>query len=263
MFPLAGSSPPNQPDELTRALADGLRACGLTSRSVQTDGAWPELTRLAIDLTGAEATLATPVPVANEQIGAGPRLAAFELDAAPLHFEAIPVHLRVRLASAATEFARAAEGALALALASAASGEIDLHIFHADLEAGLHTLVAGLAKKHGADVKSTRLEITAPTARSLALQITATAKAFIVTTTVKVRGRVELDDQLNARCTGLVAEGEGMLGSMVESALRPRLAQFEGRTFALGAFVAGGLRLRDVSVRVDDALRLHATLEGA
>jgi hypothetical protein len=81
------------------------------------------LTRLAIDLTGAEATLATPVPVANEQIGAGPRLAAFELDAAPLHFEAIPVHLRVRLASAATEFARAAEGALALALASAASGE--------------------------------------------------------------------------------------------------------------------------------------------
>ena len=78
-----------------------------------------------------------------------------------------------------------------------------------------------------------------------------------------MRGRVELDDQLNARCTGLVAEGEGMLGSMVESALRPRLAQFEGRTFALGAFVAGGLRLRDVAVRVDDALRLHATLAGA
>jgi hypothetical protein len=173
------------------------------------------------------------------------------------------VHLRVRLAGATTEFTRDGQGALALALARAAGGEVDLHIFHADLEAGLHAMAAALAKKQGVEVKSTRLDIAAPTSRTLELQVTVTAKAFIMTTTVKIRGKVELDEELNVRFSGLAAEGEGMMGGMVEGALRPRLASFEGRTFALGAFVAGGLRVRDAAVRVDDALRLHATLAGA
>ena len=107
------------------------------------------------------------------------------------------------------------------------------------------------------------LEISAPTPRTLDVRIAVMAKVFIMTTTVKVRGRVELDDQLNARLTGLVAEGEGMVAGMVESALRPRLAEIEKRMWALGTLVAAGLRVRDAAVCVDDALRLHATLAGA
>jgi hypothetical protein len=263
MFPIAGSTPPNHPDELSRALAEGLRAHGLVPQSVQAEGEWPELKRVAVDLTGAEATTATRLPVAQERIGAGPKIAVFEMDAAPLSFEAIPVHLRVRLASAATEFARAAEGTLALTFASAASGEIDLHILRGDLEAGLQAIAAALAAKQGVEVKSTKLEITAPTPRTLDLRVAVIAKVFIMTTTVTVRGRVEIDDQLNARFTGLGADGEGITAGMVESAIRPRLAKLEERTFALGTFVAAGLRVREVAVRADDALRLHATLAGA
>jgi len=78
-----------------------------------------------------------------------------------------------------------------------------------------------------------------------------------------VRGRVDLDDALNARISGLAAEGEGMLSSIVESGLRPHLAKLEKEKLALGSLVAGGLRVSDVSISAGATVRLHATFAGA
>ena len=264
MLPLAGSTPPTTADEFARALADGLRAAGLAPRAVEADGgAWPEVARLVVDLTGAEVTRATRLPVVSERVGAGVKVAEVELRASPGRFEKTPIHLSMRLAGVVADFERTADGALALALASAAGGELTAHISLTDLEAALHALAVALGAKQGVEAKTTRLEIEAPTPRSLVFRAAVTAKVFIMTTTVKVRGRVDLDEQLNARVSGLVAEGEGMMAGMVESALRPRLAKIEAQTFALGAFVTAGLHVSDATVSVDDAMHLHATLGGA
>lgn len=258
MIPLAGTSIPSTADELAHSLTEGLRACGLAPREVTVSEG-----RLAIDLTGAEISRTTRLPVGRERIGAGPEIADVALRAEPLLFEKAPVHLRVRLAGVTTEFARAADGIVVLNLAQAASGSVDAHILQANLEAAVNALATEAAAKQGVQVKSTQLEIEAPTPRRLVFRATVTAKAFVMTTTVKLRGEVELDAELNARFANLAVEGEGMIASLVEGALRPRLAEFEARTFALGALVAGGLRVSDAALSVDDALRLHATLAGA
>ena len=78
MLPLAGSAVPSTAEELARALDSGLRGCGLISREVTGDER-----RLAIDLTGAEASRATRLPVGRERIGPGPEIAEFA--SRPIH----------------------------------------------------------------------------------------------------------------------------------------------------------------------------------
>ena len=285
MFPLAGSALPTSAEEFARALSDGLRACGLDLCEVRTDGgSWPEVERLAISFSNVDAKHsmegflgwrvaagggavadAIRLPVGHEQFVAGPTVEVFELQIAPRLFEKMlgQIHLEAKLCGAVTEFWRAADGALGLTLQSARGGELDAYVFLFDLERVAQRFLANLAEEQGVEVKSSRLEIAAPTPRTLDFRIVVTAKVFIMTATVNVRGSVVLDDQLNARFIGLTAEGEGMMAGMAESVLRPRLAKLEAKTFALGAFVAGGLRVQDVAVSVDDALRLHATLSGA
>lgn len=258
MLPLAGSAVPSTAEELARALDSGLRGCGLISREVTGDER-----RLAIDLTGAEASRATRLPVGRERIGPGPEIAEFALNAEPLLFEKTPVHLRMQLGGVTTEFSRAADGALVLNVARAAGGAVDAHIFRSDLDAAVHALATEAAAKQGVQVKSTKIEVEAPSPRRLVFSVTVTVKAFVMTTTVKLRGEAHLDADLTARLAHLDVEGEGMIAGMVEGALRPQLAKIGARTFALGALVAGGLRVSDAALAVDDALRLHATLAGA
>ena len=87
MLPLAGSAVPSTAEELARALDSGLRGCGLISREVTGDER-----RLAIDLTGAEASRATRLPVGRERIGPGPEIAEFALNAEPPGVSGIVLH---------------------------------------------------------------------------------------------------------------------------------------------------------------------------
>jgi hypothetical protein len=74
---------------------------------------------------------------------------------------------------------------------------------------------------------------------------------------VTVAGRVEIDAALEARLEGLECAGDGMVGKLAASFLRPKFAALEGRSFALGQMVAG-LALREITLQGGDALRLHA-----
>jgi hypothetical protein len=264
MLPLASSSAPSDLTELARALDDGLRGRGLIPRKVAaTGGVWPRMERLTVDLGGAEASRATRLPTANRT--GGPRLQAdvVEVVATPVHFEGTPVNVRLHLEDATAEIGQDSEGAFVLTPVQAARGELAMDVSRAALEAGLHTAIAALASQKGADIKSTRLEFDAPTPRRLNFRLSVTAKVFIMTTTVNVHGRIDLDDQLNARISELKAEGEGMMAGMIEGALRPQFARLEQKPIALGALIAAGLRVSDLAVSCDDSLRLRATVVSA
>ena len=261
MLPLSGSTIPADPATIARALGDGLRARGLNAREIQaTGGAWPHLDRLTIDLTRAQASRALRWPTVHRPVGKGITIGAFQLDAVPLLLEEVPVEVRSWLRDAVAKFSKDDTGALFLTLDRAASGEIEVKVAHAALERGLHALARELAAKQGADVKSTRLVLETPTSRALIFRVAVVAKMMIMKTTVHLRGRADLDDQLNVRLSQLEAQGEGLFSALIESGLRPRLARLEKQTFALGGLVTGGLRVDQLAVSAGETIRLHATL---
>jgi len=264
MLPLAGRAVPADRQSFTEALRAGFKALGLEPRAVEATGDdWPCLAHLTLDLTGAEASRALRPPGGMEKTGEKMTIGQFSLLAQPLLIEKTPLQIDARFSAAEAEFMRDREGALFLSLLSAGSGELDVTIAHSDLERALHSAAAEAAAKHGAEVKSATLELETPTPRSLVFRAAVTAKVFIMKTTVRVRGRVDLDETLSARIFGLAAEGEGMLASIVESGLRPHLAKVEGEKFALGGLVAGGLRVSDVSISAGPLIQLHASFADA
>lgn len=261
MLPLAGASIPADPTTLARALGEGLRARGLNAREIQATGSsWPRLDRLTIDLTGAQASRALRLPTSHEAIGKGITIGAFKLDAAPLLVEQVPVEVRSWLTDAVAEFSKDETGALFLTLDRAGAGELEVKVAHAALEGGLHALARELAGKQGADVKSTKLELETPTPRTLLFRVAVVARMMIMKATIHLRGRAELDDQVNVRLSELHAQGEGLFSALIESGLRPHLARFEKEIFALGELVAGGLRVKELAISAGETIRLHATL---
>jgi len=71
-------------------------------------------------------------------------------------------------------------------------------------------------------------------------------------------GRLEIDDDFNARLSSLGLGGDAMVTNLAGSFLRPRLQQLEGRVFPLFAFLPAGLQLRDIQVAVAPALQVQA-----
>lgn len=264
MLPLAGRAIPADHASLAEALRSGFRSYGVNPRDAQvTGGAWPHVAEIAIDLTGGEATRALRAPSECEKTGAHLEIDTFNLQAHPLHIENTPVTIDAHFSGAKAAFVRDKKGALFLRLERAQSGKVDVAIVHADLEKALQRVASEAAGKHGAEVKSATLELETPSRRTLLFRAAITAKVFIMKTTVRVRGRVDFDEALNARISGLAAEGEGMLSSLVESGLRPHFAKLEQEPFAIGSLVAGGLRVSDVSVSAGATLRLNATFTSA
>ena len=67
-----------------------------------------------------------------------------------------------------------------------------------------------------------------------------------------------IDEQLNARLSGLECAGEGTLGTLACGFIAPHLARFNGREFSLMALPLGEVKLRDVRIAAGRELRVTA-----
>jgi len=142
---------------------------------------------------------------------------------------------------------------------------LDFHLAstHRDLESTVHHVVAALATERGVTVKGTRLTLQAVAARLLDFEVACEVRAMVVSTTLKVRGRVEIGDDLCARFSALAVEGEGMIAGLAKAALEPRLATLRERVYPLADFKFPGLVVRDVAVSVGEMVRLTVSLASA
>lgn len=142
---------------------------------------------------------------------------------------------------------------------------LDFHLesSHRDLESTVHHVVAALATERGVTVKETRLTLRAAAARLLDFELACEVRAMVVSTTLTVRGRVEIGDDLCARFSGLAMEGEGMIAGLAKTALEPRLATLQQRTYPLADLKLPGLVVRDVAVSVGEMVRLTVSLAPA
>jgi len=258
MLPLAAETFPASPEELIAALNGGFVARGIAARSVRAEGAaLAALGALRIDVSGAALTRNFRLPAARPEDAGAVLVERFELIGAPLEFESTPLHLRVEAERAEWRFAgQPADGALVLE--NAASGSVSLAVAHAALEALLHKLATEGAGKQGLEIKKTRLELTARGPRALSFRCEVTAKMFVMSAELSLSGKLDIDEQLNARLSGLTLGGDAMITKLAAGFVRPQLDKFEGRVFPLFALPLGELKLHDVEIATNDGLRIRA-----
>ena len=258
MLPLAAEKFPAMPDELIAALTGGFAARGAAVQNVRADGAaLAALETLRIDLTGARFTRGFRLDATRTKSTAAVVAERFEIVGAPLEFEGMPMQLRVEAERAEFRFAgESADGALVLA--NAAGGSIALAVAREALEALLHKLAKDAAEKQGVEIKKTKLELTARGPRALSFRCEVTAKMFVMSADLSLSGNLDVDEQLNARLSGLALGGDAMITKLAGSFIRPHLDKLEGRVLPLLALSLGELKLRDVEIATRDGLEVRA-----
>lgn len=254
MLPLAGDQQPTNATELAASLQSGLSQQGVAA-SVKADGTWPALSSLAIQLS----RIGRPKPLPKAGAEAAFTIAEFDVAGTPVEIEGVPATVRAHFSGLGCGFGRAVDGPRQLVVRSAESGHLEIEAAATDVEQALHRIVSEVAGSQGATVKSTQLSVTAITPRSVKFEVKCTAKVFIATATLTAHGQLEIDDQLNARLSGLGVKGDGMIANMAQSMIQPRLAEWEGRVVPLGDYVAAGLTVRDLRISTGEKLRLDAT----
>lgn len=258
MLPLAGSTFPSSPSELTEALRGGFAERGLTARDITTRGQWPALDLLGIDLTGCRIPRSQRIPSASGERAGGFTAATLELVGAPAYVESAPIHVSLRAEAAKLEFCTGEDGELLLMIRSAAQGDVSMEIARADLDRLVQQAAAEAARPHGVEVKSAKVDFTSRGARAVSLVAEVTAKMFIATATIQLSGDLDLDENLAARLSNLRFTGDGMVANLAGSVIRPQLARLEGATFPLLSFAVGEIRLHDIAIHAGETLRLTA-----
>ncbi len=155
------------------------------------------------------------------------------------------------------EFDRDKAGRPLLVLTAARQGQGHGEMRRAALDNLIREGAAAAAKQHGISLTGINLDLQQLAKLSFAAEARIQAKKLFVTAIIHVAGRVDLDDSMAAHLSGLRCAGEGVLGDIAAGAIRPRLTRLEGKSFSLSAL--GNLRLREVSVSVNDPMTLNAT----
>jgi hypothetical protein len=258
MLPLAGDRKPTNANELADSLQDGLAQRGVRA-SVTAQGDWPALASLAIRLT----KIARPAPLPKASAEPSFTIGKFETIGEPVDVEGVPVTVRAQFSDLGCGFGRAGDGPWQLVIQSAGAGQLEAEAATVDIEQAAHQIVSELASRQGATVKSTKLNLTAVTPRLLRFEISCTAKVFIATATLTVGGQAEIDEHLNGRLSGLNVTGDGMVASMAQGMIQPRLAEYNGKVIPLGEYLAAGLTVSDLRISTGEHVRLEAKFASA
>jgi hypothetical protein len=261
MFPLNTSNFPANAADLALRLNESLRDLfqlpndPVTVREVS----YPHLASLAVSLDGAQLRgQPSPVPsptgestpaltvdsftAKGSQISVGPASVDFALEARDVHLHS------------ATD----SRGYVVLMLHSAADGRIEVSALPADLEALIAEVAKAEASKHGVAIDSVQLSLHSNSPRSLAAEVRLRAKKLFLSTSLRITGQVDLDEELNAKISGLDCTGEGAMGGIACGILKPHLEKINGRKFSLMSLPLGEVRLRDVRIAAGAKLSITA-----
>lgn len=261
IIPFRGSTIPASAALLGEAIEAGLDSLGLKARAVTVEApAWPEVSELKLDLSGARVT--DPQQLPRISGAGGPTLAVERLaiDGHPLIVHDLPTSIELRARTATLQLVPLTGGQHALVLQNAADGTLGLSAERAEIERLAHTILSGLARQHGADIVQTRLQFTSRGPRSLSVQGEVTAKMMMMKVPITVAGDVDVSDDLQLRISNLRLTGTGMAAGLARGFLQPHFEKVQQKPIDLGALAVGQLRLRQVGLAVDgETLRLNAS----
>ncbi|MEA2734715.1 MAG: hypothetical protein QOE14_1166 [Humisphaera sp.] len=264
MFPLAGKKFPTSSEELdssiTDALIDVFTVTGDEEDVVQIGGGkFPSLKTVTIDLDGAtvSASKPPPKPIGTGKRQPGPRVDKLELSAAPIQYEQAKLNLKLSASGLEFDFDRDKKGNPLLVLTDAKSGKVDARISKDDIEKLLTEAAGVAAKQQGIKIQDLELDLKKAGPRGVAADVRVTAKKMMMTGTIHITGRLDIDDELNATVSDLDCHGEGMIGTAAAGIVRKKLTPYEGATVPLMTFSLGDVSLRDL--KIDLKKDLHVT----
>jgi len=113
------------------------------------------------------------------------------------------------------------------------------------------------------NIDSVELTLRSRSSRSLTAEVRLRAKKLFMSASLRITGQLDLDDQLNARISGLDCNGDGAIASVACGVLKPHLQKLEGREFSLMSLPLGEVRLRDVRIAVAEKLSVSAEFGSA
>lgn len=266
MFPLHQKELPANAGELVAALEAGLRRLVLAPGKIVSIRAsiFPNLDEIAINLDGAEVRPNVPRP--SFKIGgsaAAVNASRLIISGQQLSLGAASLDLNIGARDVVLRQTRDENGDIVLLLHRASEGRLALSLSQADLE----TLIAQIAKneagKQGVTIEDARLQLRSLGPRSMEGEVELRARKLFVRATIRIAARLEIDDQMVARICDLTCAGEGMIATLACSVLVPHLRKIEGRAFELMALSLGEVRLHDVRLEVNDAVKITAEFGSA
>jgi hypothetical protein len=266
MFPLATSTFPSSASDLEHLLNESLERLFVTqSRPVTVrEHSYPHLEAIAVSLDGARLRPDPPKPPPlPSETSPAVEIDQFDLTASSLSLG--PVALDFSLAARDVELhqARNADGEIALSLEGATDGNIEISLAHDDLEAVVAKLAQDQAKKQGITIDSVQLQLRQENAHSVAAEVNLRARKLFLSATIRVTARLDLDDQLNLKLSGLNCTGDGGIATLACGILTPYLRKVDGREFPLMSLPLGKIRLRDVRLAVGEKLVVTAEFGSA
>ena len=261
MFPLKTKTFPATAADLSRHLNDSVRELFLLSRDpVEVrEKSYPHLDSLTVSLDGARLPeRPPPMPTVSGERRPALTIDSLALNASPLFVGPAPVDFKLSAKDVELHQANDRDGSILLLVHQASAGHVEISLAISDLEGLIAEVAKAEADKHGVNIGSVELSLRSRSPRSLAAEVRLSAKKMFFSATVNVTGQLDLDEQLNARISGLDCTGEGAIASVACGVLKPHLQKLEGREFSLMSLPLGEVRLRDVQIAVNEKLSVTA-----
>ena len=264
MVPLAGSSFPRSADELAAAVAAALAGVlaldGGRAPVTVAGGTYPAVATVSVNVDGAAVPAGSRPP---DLSAVGPRepgvtVGRLDVSGRPLRYEQANLNLTVSGTGLTFDFGRDALGRPLLLLTDADHGTVEVAIGKADLRAVLLAAAAAGGKEQGVTIQDLQVDLSSDGPRSAAATVRVKAKKMMMSGTVTVTGRVDVDDDLNATVSNLACKGEGMVGSVAAGLIGKHVQPYDGMTVSLMATSLGDVKLRDLTITVGDAVRVTA-----
>ena len=245
MFPLAGKAFPTTPADLATAACGALAehitfpagASGVTASGASLD----QMDQFQVDLSNAAVEIKPPPPkpVITGDRTPGVNANWLRVLAKPLRIQNGSAQFELNATKVKCAFARDQNGKPLLVLTDAEQGRLEASVTQSDLQA---ILLAGAkvgAAQQGVTIQDLQIELKPQGPRGVGIALRVKAKKMMMSGVVSIRGSAQIDDQLNAKISGLSCDGDGVVGKMAAAMLATKLREFDGKQIAAQRVIAG------------------------
>jgi len=264
VFPLTGKDFPDSAEALASAIQGALaQVLTLPKKDSAVSvggGKFPKVKTLKIDLSGATVSATDPPPKPKPTGKREPGIEVDQLDVVghPIKYEKNKLDLSLNARGVKFDFGRDKKGQAILVLSDAKDGHVEAKITKADIESLARAAAEMAAKERGIKIEGLDLTLASEGPRSLAVDARVKAKKLVVSGVIHIKGKVDVDDEMNAKVSGLECKGEGVIGTMVAGVVQGKLKPYEGKVFPLMTFSLGDVALRDLKIDVKSNVRVTA-----
>jgi hypothetical protein len=147
---------------------------------------------------------------------------------------------------------------LVLVLHAADSGWIDVSVAKVDFEKLILAVAKREADKQGVAIEDLKLSLSSAGPRAIEGVVQLRARKLLLRGVIRITARLEIDEKLSAKLSGLNCTGEGAIGSIASNLLRPHLRKLDGRQLNLAALPLGEISLRDIEIAANERVRITA-----